>query len=97
MKAIRKLEVKYGDVMFRTGLAHLMDVGVRHLTDEIVEDNIRQILEEAETNKEATHLQIMTPEFKCEIIRCAADLAKFGVWPLIAYINEFVTVDNLMD
>jgi len=51
MKDISAIENKYGLVLFRMGLTHLVDVGVRHLTDEYIEASVNQIIADGETNK----------------------------------------------
>jgi hypothetical protein len=94
MKEIAGLENKYGSVLFRMGLTHLVDVGVRHLTDDNVEASIRQIIAEGEINKATGVVTIMTPEFQCEIVRCASELAKFSIWELFAYIKKHVPISN---
>jgi hypothetical protein len=35
---------------------------------------------------------VMTAEFQCEIIRCAAELANFNIWELFAYIKNHVAI-----
>ena len=89
---IKMIEEKYGLVLFRTGLSHLIDVGHRNLDDENVAECIKQIHEKAEAEKETGKISVMTPEFQCDIVRCAAELAKFGIWDLIAYIKKYVVV-----
>ena len=89
---ITVIENKYGHVMFRMGLTHLVDVGVRHLTDEVVEDCIRQITADEEANKANGVITVMTPKFQCGIVRCAAELAKISIWDLFAYIKENVHI-----
>ena len=89
---ITNIENKYGLVLFRMGLSHLVDMGHRNLTDENVEESIRQIMAQGEEDKTNGKIPIMTPEFLCEVLRCAAELSKFGIWTLFAYINEHVVV-----
>ena len=89
MQAIRNIEDKYGLILFRMGLSHLTDVGHRNLTDENVEDSIRQIMAKGEANE----ISVMTPEFQCEIVRCSGELARFSIWTLFAYIKQHVHVD----
>jgi len=89
---LRAVENKYGIVLFRMGLTHLADVGIRHLTDEYVSEAIRQINANEEKDKANGVVNVMTAEFQCEIIRCAASLAKFSVWELFAYIKNHVAI-----
>lgn len=95
LKKVRNIENKYGIVMFRMGLSHLVDVGHRHLDDTLVEENIQQIVAQGEEDEANGVHPIMTPEYKCEIIRCAAELAKFSIWTLFAYIKKYVEVGSL--
>ena len=93
MKEIQALENKYGLVGFRTGLTHLVDVGHGNLDDEAVDNTIKEILEKGDADKADGKISIMTPEFQCEILRCSAELAKFSVWMLFAYIKKYVEVE----
>lgn len=94
LKCIRNTEDKYGLLIFRMGLSHLVDVGHRHLSDEDVEESIRKIMEQGEEDKVNGKVTVMTPEFLCEVIRCAGELAKFSIWTLFAYIKKYVEVSN---
>ena len=93
MKEIRELENKYGLVQFRFGLSHLVDIGHSNFTDEAVEEGIKQITAEGEKNKAEGVRTFMTPDFQCEVVRCSAELAKFSIWTLFAYIKKHVVVD----
>jgi hypothetical protein len=88
LKAIRALEDKYGLPLFGMALTHLVDVGVRHLTNENVDASIKQITASGSDDKP----QFMTPEFQCAIVRCAAELARFSIWDLFRYIKKNLTI-----
>lgn len=92
MKEIRNIENKYGLVLFRMGLSHLVDVGHRNLTDENVRESVEQIMAQVEEDAANGKLSVMTPEFQCEIVRCAAELARFSIWTLFAYVKKYVEV-----
>lgn len=92
LNEIRKIEDKYGLVLFRTGLTHLVDVGIRHLDSASLEECFKQISEQEKMDKVAGKISIMTPDFQREIVRCAAELAQFSIWTLFAYIKEYVEV-----
>lgn len=92
MKEIRNIENKYGLVLFRMGLSRLVDVGHRNLTDENVRESVEQIMAQVEEDAANGKLSVMTPEFQCEIVRCAAELARFSIWTLFAYIKKYVEV-----
>jgi competence transcription factor ComK len=93
MKEIRALENKYGLVLFRMGLTHLFDVGYKNFSDEVVADTIKVIMEKGVDDKASGKIPIMTPEFQCEILRCAAELTEFSIWTLFAYIKRYVNTD----
>ena len=94
IKAINALENKYGLVLFRMALTHLVDVGVRNLTAENVEESVKDILAKGKEDKVNGVVSVMTPEFQCDIVRCAAELARFNIWDLFYYIKKHVTVSN---
>jgi hypothetical protein len=91
---IRAIENKYGLVLFKMGLTHLVDVGIRHLTDENVKEAITQITADDEAYRAKGDVPIMTAEFQCEILQCAAELSKFSVWELFAYIKNHVFITD---
>jgi hypothetical protein len=91
---IRAVENKYGLALFRMGLTHLVDVGIRHLTDESVNEAVKQITANDEAERANGIVSIMTAEFQCEIVRCAASLTKFSVWELFAYIKNHVAITD---
>ena len=93
MKELQALENKYGLVIFRAGLTHMVDVGHRNLDDNSVDEWIKQIISQGELDKADGKTPIMTPKFQCEIVRCAAELVKFSIWTLFAYIKKHVVVD----
>ena len=88
---IQNIENKYGLIIFRMGLSHLCDFGHRNLTDENVEKSIQQII--AQGNGDKAEISLLTPEFLCEVVRCAAELSGYSIWTLFAYIKKYVHVD----
>jgi len=91
---ISAIENKYGHVLFRLALAHMVDIGIRHLTDENVEECFKQITAKDEEAKASGSIPIMTAEFQFEVVRCASELAKFGVWELFAYVKNYIAISN---
>jgi low affinity Fe/Cu permease len=91
---ISAIENKYGLVLFRMGLTHLADVGIRHLTDENVNEAIKQIAANDEAEQAGGIVTIMTAEFQFKIVQCAAELAKFNIWELFAYIKNHVAISD---
>ena len=75
------------EMMFRMAVSHLMDVGIRHLTDENVSATCESIMKEDDSNS------FMTNEYKCELVRMAAELAKVSHIHLLVYIKKNVEYD----
>jgi hypothetical protein len=94
LKAIKDLENKYGLALFGMALTHMVDVGVRHLTDDDVEASIKHITAEHEKIKANGGHPIMSIDFQSGIIRCAAALAKFQIWDLFLYIKKHVHISS---
>ena len=94
IKEINNLENKYGLVLFRMGLTHLVDAGIRNLNEDNVKESIKRIIAQGEADKSNGIVPIMTPEFQCEILRCAAELAKFTIWDLFMYIKKHMAISN---
>ena len=95
MKEIRNIENEYGLMVFRMGLSHLVDTGHKHFTGAYVEEGIRQITAQGEADKANGVHPVMSVEFQCAILRCAASLARFSIWTLFAYIKKHMEVSNL--
>ena len=95
LKKIRDIENKYGLILFRTGLTHLVDVGHRNLGDDEVEEGIRQIIAKGKEDEANVVMSVMTPEFQCEILRCSAELSKFSIVELFAYIKKYVDIGGV--
>jgi len=89
---IRAIENKYGAPIFKMSLAYMVNVGIRHLTDENVKEAIKQITANDEAERAGGVGFRITGEFQCEIVRCAAELSKFSVWDLFAYIKNHVFI-----
>lgn len=86
----RKIEAirdKYGEFVFRGGISHLMDVGIRHLTEENVENTCKEIMQSDDTGR------FMTNEFQCELVKCAYKLAQVSHIDLLVYIQREVDYD----
>lgn len=86
------MEDKYGTVLFMMALTHLVDVGARNMTEQNVEEGIKRLMADDEANKCKGVVTFMTPEFQYEILRCAAELAKFNIGDLFLYIKKHVLI-----
>jgi formate dehydrogenase maturation protein FdhE len=92
IQSIKNIENRYGLILFRMALSHLVDVGHKHLSDDEVAECIEQIMAQGAQDKAGGKINIMTPEFQCNILRCAAELATFSIWTIFAYIKDHVVV-----
>lgn len=72
------------EMMFRMAISHLIDVGTRHLTDEMVEQTCNEIMTEDDTHS------FMTNEYKCELVRTAAKIAEVGIINMLVYVTRNV-------
>lgn len=86
-KKIEKVRDWYGEFVFRGGISHLMDVGIRHLTEENVERTCKEIMESDDTGR------FMTNEFQCEIVKAAYELSQVSHIDLLVYIQREVAYD----
>lgn len=75
------------EMMFRMAISHLMDVGIRHLDEENIEETCKAI------NKEDDSKSFMTNNFKCDLVRMAGELAKIDHIHLLVYIQREITYD----
>ena len=85
-KALTEMQ-RSNEIIFRMAISHLMDVGIRHLTDENVEYTCKEIMKQDDSKS------YMTNEFQCEIVRAAAKLAKIEHTLVLAYIAKNVKYD----
>lgn len=83
-KKIEAIRNQYGEFVFRGGISHLMDVGIRHLTEENVEHTCKEIMQSDDTG------HFMTNEFKCELVKAAYELAQVSHIDLLVYIQREV-------
>lgn len=74
-------------IMFQMAISHLMDVGIRHLTPEMIETTCAAIMQEDDRN------HFMTNEFQCALIRMAGELAMIDHIHLLTYISRNVVYD----
>ena len=72
------------EVVFRMAISHLMNVGIRHLTEENINECCTEIMKEDDSKA------FMTNEFKCDLVRMAGELAKLDHVHLLVYISREV-------
>lgn len=82
---------KAGEMMFRMAISHLMDVGIRHLTEENVEETCKQIMQKDDSKA------LMSNKFQCDLVRFAYELAQISHTDLLVYIQREVAYDVFDD
>ena len=75
------------EVMFRMAVSHLLDCGIRNLTEENIKETCEAIMQEDDSKA------FMSNEFKCELIKMAGELAKVNHVDLLVYISREVYYD----
>lgn len=88
-RAIRRIEDKYGLIVFRCGLSHLVSCGAQVLQDEARVAECKKNIQET-TPKNS----IMTAGFQCDIVDCAVELAGIEAYDLFRYIQTDVAIDE---
>lgn len=86
-KKIESVRNKCGEIMFRMAISHLMDVGIRHLTEENVEETCKEIMQHDDSKA------FMTNEFSCNLVRMAYELTQVPHTDLLVYIQREVVYD----
>ena len=86
-KNINNLRKDYGEMIFRMSISHLMDVGMRNLTPELVNEAKDEIMKQDDSKA------FVTNEFLCDVVECAGELAKINTTYLLVYIGRNVEYD----
>lgn len=84
---INNIRRDYGEIIFRMSISHLMDVGMRNLTPELVNEAKDEIM------KQDDHKAFVTNEVLCNVVECAGELAKINSIDLLVYIGRNVEYD----
>lgn len=84
---INKLRRDYGEMIFRMSISHLMDVGMRNLTPELVNEAKNEIMKQDDSK------MFVTNEVLCDVVECAEELAKIDAVDLLVYIGRTVEYD----
>lgn len=85
-KTIDKIRSK-DEMMFRMAISHLMDVGIRNLTEENIAATCKDI------NLRDDSKAFMTNKYMCGIVTMAGELAKIPHTELLVYIQREVDYD----
>lgn len=82
-KVLDRIRNEAGEPLFRMALTHCMDVGFKHLTQEVIDETCNEIMK-----SEEKPMAIMTNEYKCEILRVAGEISKVSPVNVQMYINR---------
>jgi hypothetical protein len=85
-KRIEEIRSK-DEIMFRMAISHLMDVGIRHLTEENIQNSC------AELRKRDDSSSFMTNQYMCDLVIMAGELAGISHIDLLVYIQREVDFD----
>lgn len=86
-KNINNIRRDYGEMIFRMSISHLMDVGMRNLTPELVDEAKNEIMKKDDSR------MFVTNELLCDVVECAGELAKIDAVNLLVYIGKTVEYD----
>lgn len=86
-KKIEAIRNQVGDMAFRMAISHLMDVGLRHLTEENVEKTCKELMQQDDSKS------LMSNAFQCSLVRTAYALAQIPHIDLLVYIQRKVVYD----
>lgn len=75
------------EILFRMAISHLMDVGIRHLTEENIAKTCAEIMKEDDSHA------FKTNRYKVNIVKVAGELAKIDHIHLLTYIAREVEYD----
>ena len=84
---INNIRRDYGEMIFRMAISHLMDVGMRNLTPELVNEAKDEIMKKDDSK------MFVTNELLCDVVECAGELAKIDETYLLVYIGRNVEYD----
>ena len=84
---INKLRRDYGEITFRMAISHLMDVGMKNLTPELVNEAKDEIMKQDDSR------MFVTNGLLCDVVECAGELAKIDTTYLLVYIGRNVEYD----
>ena len=83
-KNINSIRREYGEMIFHMAISHLMEVGMRNLTPELVNEAKDEIMKKDDSK------MFVTNEVLCDVVECAGELAKINAIDLLVYIGRNV-------
>ena len=85
-KILDKIRSK-DELMFRMSISHLMDVGIRHLTEENILETCKGIAKRDDSKA------FMTNDYMCDLVMMSGEIAKVPPTDLLVYIQREVEYD----
>lgn len=92
LEELKKTLDEQGVVLFHMAFSHLMDVGVRNITDEAVETTKAQLRTDEAAGKMKN--SFMTANFQCNLLDYAAMLAKIPSSSLLLFAKLYLDLDG---
>ena len=90
MDKIMKIYNKYGEVIFRMALYHMIDKGKDNFTDENIAATKEQIRKDDAEAQEAGKVPILGIAFQDEILDCVLELAQQSITDILLFVKENV-------
>lgn len=84
---INNIRRNYGEITFRMAISHLMDVGMKSLAPELVNEVKDEIMKQDDSR------MCVTNKLLCDVVECAGELAKVDATYLLVYIGRNVEYD----
>ena len=84
---INTIRRNYGEITFRMAISHLMDVGMKSLAPELVNEVKDEIMKQDDSR------MCVTNKLLCDVVECAGELAKIDATYLLVYIGRNVEYD----
>lgn len=72
------------EALFRMSISHLIDVGIRHLSEESIAETCNNIMKRDDSNS------FVSNKYLCDVVRTAGELSKIDHIHLLTYIGRNV-------
>jgi len=95
VEAIKDIEKRYGSSLLYMAVSKLTNKGFNNFTEDYVAKAIQNIIAKDEDGRLKSSSPIISAEFACNIIYCAAELSKFNIWDLFYYIKNYTEFSKL--
>lgn len=87
-ETMHELTKEYGEIVVRTAINYLIDVGAKNFTEENITYTKEQIQAEHNKMSQEGKTPFMTADFECNILDCANKLSQLDKTELLVYVQE---------